>query len=76
MECPRCRAELPPVAHFCHVCGQDQRSADLARRRSFAAKPDEPVASFAQDESGKLYLVGYEGTLYRLDFTGSTLGPT
>ena len=47
MECPRCRAELPEVAHFCHVCGQDQRSADLARRKSFAAKPDEPVASFA-----------------------------
>jgi hypothetical protein len=35
------------VAHFCHVCGQDQRSADLARRKSFAARPDEPVASFA-----------------------------
>jgi PrsW family intramembrane metalloprotease len=47
LECPRCRAELPEVAHFCHVCGQDQRSADFARRRSFAAKPDEPVASFA-----------------------------
>ena len=47
MNCPRCHAELPDVAHFCHVCGQDVRSDDLARRRSFAAKPDEPVASFA-----------------------------
>lgn len=47
MECPRCRTELPEVAHFCHVCGQDLRSGDLARRKSFAAKPDEPVASFA-----------------------------
>jgi hypothetical protein len=47
VECPRCRTDLPEVAHFCHVCGQDLRSADLARRRSFAAKPDEPVASFA-----------------------------
>ena len=47
MQCPRCRAELPEVAHFCHICGQDQRSADLTRRKSFAAKPDEPVASFA-----------------------------
>ncbi len=47
MQCSRCRTELPPVAHFCHVCGRDQRSPDLARRRSFAAKPDEPVASFA-----------------------------
>ena len=47
MNCPRCHAELPDVAHFCHVCGQDVRSEDLTRRRSFAAKPDEPVASFA-----------------------------
>lgn len=47
MNCPRCHAELPDVAHFCHVCGQDVRSDDLTRRRSFAAKPDEPVASFA-----------------------------
>ena len=47
LNCPRCHAELPDVAHFCHVCGQDVRSDDLTRRRSFAAKPDEPVASFA-----------------------------
>ncbi|GAB3761568.1 PrsW family intramembrane metalloprotease [Microlunatus parietis] len=47
MECPRCRAELPEVAHFCHVCGQDQRSGDQARRKAFAVKPDEPVTSFA-----------------------------
>ena len=47
MDCPRCHAQLPEVAHFCHVCGQDQRSGDAARRRSFAARPDEPVASFA-----------------------------
>ena len=47
MECPRCHAQLPEVAHFCQVCGQDMRTGDLARRRSFAVKPDEPVASFA-----------------------------
>lgn len=47
MECPRCRAEMPEVAHFCQTCGQDMRSPDLARRKSFAVKPDEPVASFA-----------------------------
>ena len=47
MECPRCRAPIPDVAHFCQVCGLDQRSPDHARRRSFAAKPDEPVASLA-----------------------------
>jgi hypothetical protein len=47
VQCPRCRTNLTDVAHFCHVCGQDQRTADAARRRSFAARPDEPVASFA-----------------------------
>jgi hypothetical protein len=47
LNCPRCYAELPDVAHYCHVCGQDVRSDDLTRSRSFAAKPDEPVASFA-----------------------------
>ncbi len=47
MNCPRCDADLPEVAHFCHVCGADLRTADQSRRRSFAVKPDEPVASFA-----------------------------
>lgn len=47
MECPRCGAQLPDVAHFCHSCGQDMRTPDVARRKSFAVKPDEPVASFA-----------------------------
>lgn len=47
MPCPRCRADLPDAAHYCHVCGQDVRSGDVARRRSFAVKPDEPVVSFA-----------------------------
>lgn len=47
MECPRCRAQMPEVSHFCHNCGQDVVSADPDRRKSFAVKPDEPVASFA-----------------------------
>ncbi|WP_375423085.1 PrsW family glutamic-type intramembrane protease [uncultured Friedmanniella sp.] len=47
MDCPRCRAQLPEVAHFCHVCGQDLRAGDAGRRKSFAVQPDEPVASFA-----------------------------
>lgn len=47
MSCPRCGTDVPPVAHFCQRCGHDLRSPDLARRRSFAARPDEPVASFA-----------------------------
>ncbi|OYN89851.1 PrsW family glutamic-type intramembrane protease [Parenemella sanctibonifatiensis] len=47
MECPRCHATMPEVSHFCHNCGQDVRTPDLARRKTFAVKPDEPVASFA-----------------------------
>jgi hypothetical protein len=69
LECPRCRAELPEVAHFCHVCGQDQRSADLARRRSFAAKPDEPVASFALISSIMPRGAGRRPQTYRIAFT-------
>jgi len=34
------------VAHFCQRCGLDVQSDDPARRRSFAVKPDERVASF------------------------------
>lgn len=47
MECPRCHSELPEVAHFCQRCGQDVRTADVRRRKTFAVKPDEPVASFS-----------------------------
>ena len=69
MECPRCRAELPDVAHFCHICGQDQRSSDLARRKSFAAKPDEPVASFALISSIMPRGVGRRPQTYRIALT-------
>ncbi|WP_022909766.1 zinc ribbon domain-containing protein [Aestuariimicrobium kwangyangense] len=45
MSCPRCGTELPEAGHFCHACGHDLSAGDGARR-SFAAKPDEPVRSF------------------------------
>jgi hypothetical protein len=69
LECPRCRADLPEVAHFCHICGQDQRSSDLSRRRSFAAKPDEPVASFALISSIMPRGVGQRPQTYRIALT-------
>jgi PrsW family intramembrane metalloprotease len=69
LECPRCRAELPPIAHFCHVCGQDQRSADLTRRKSFAARPDEPVASFALISSIMPRGAGQRPQTYRIALT-------
>jgi hypothetical protein len=69
LECPRCRAELPEVVHFCHVCGQDQRSADFTRRRSFAARPDEPVASFALISSIMPRGAGQRPQTYRIALT-------
>ncbi|MGJ6981083.1 PrsW family intramembrane metalloprotease [Aestuariimicrobium soli] len=45
MNCPRCGTEVPEAGHFCHACGHDL-SAGEGARRSFAAKPDEPVRSF------------------------------
>ena len=69
MECPRCRADLPEVAHFCHICGQDQRSSDVARRRSFAARPDEPVASFALVSSIMPRGTGQRPQTYRMALT-------
>jgi PrsW family intramembrane metalloprotease len=69
LECPRCRAELPEVAHFCHVCGQDQRSADFARKRSYAARPDEPVASFALISSIMPRGAGQRPQTYRIALT-------
>ncbi|WP_420114237.1 PrsW family intramembrane metalloprotease [Pseudactinotalea sp.] len=47
MECPQCHTQLPDVAHYCHRCGHDVRSATESRQQHFAVKPDEPVASFA-----------------------------
>jgi RsiW-degrading membrane proteinase PrsW (M82 family) len=46
VECPRCSSDVPEVSHFCHHCGNDVRSGDAERRKAYAAKPDEPVASF------------------------------
>jgi hypothetical protein len=57
------------MAHFCHVCGQDQRSGDLTRRKSFAARPDEPVASFALISSIMPQGAGQRPQTYRIAFT-------
>jgi len=69
LQCPRCQTQLPDVAHFCFVCGQDQRSGDEARRRSFAAKPDEPVASFALVSSIMPRGAGQRPQTYRIALT-------
>ncbi len=69
MECPRCRAEMPEVAHFCQTCGQDLRSPDLARRKQFAVKPDEPVASFALISTIMPRGAGHRPQTYKLALT-------
>ena len=69
MDCPRCRTALPEVAHFCHVCGLDERSGDTGRRHSFAVKPDEPVASFALISSIMPRGAGRRPQTYRMALT-------
>jgi hypothetical protein len=74
VSCPRCRAEVPDVAHFCQQCGQDQRGAvggseRGGRRRSFAARPDEPVASFALISTIMPRGVGQRPQTYRIALT-------
>lgn len=69
MQCPRCGAHVPEVAHFCHSCGQDLRTPDVARRKSFAVKPDEPVASFALVSTIMPRGAGERPQTYRLALT-------
>jgi len=69
MECPRCHAQIPGTAHFCPECGSDRRTGDWARRRSFAAKPDEPVASFALMSSIMPQGSGQRPQTYRIALT-------
>lgn len=66
MDCPRCSAHLPEVAHFCHRCGQDLVHPEEAKRKAFAAQPDEPVASFALVSSIMPRGVGQKPQTYRL----------
>src|SRR5438552_1701572 len=37
----------PPVARFCHRCGQNLATGDAGRRGAYAVNPNEPVASFS-----------------------------
>jgi glucose/arabinose dehydrogenase len=35
-------------------------------------KSPESIASFAEDARGNLYVIGYEGMIFRIDFSGAT----
>jgi hypothetical protein len=50
------------------IWGLTQRDRSLQTVRQIGTAP-QGIASFAADESGEIYLVGYEGMIYQLDFT-------
>ena len=52
------------------IFGLTQQDRVLKMVRQIGTSP-ERIASFAQDEAGDLYLVGYEGTMFRMDFSAS-----
>ena len=66
MECPRCKSDVPEVSHFCHHCGAGLRSGDAGRRKAYAAKPDEPVASFRLVSTIMPYGTGRRPSTYRI----------
>ncbi len=50
------------------IFGLTQENGVLKMARQIGAIP-QALVSFSQDESGNLYAVGYQGTIYQLDFT-------
>jgi glucose/arabinose dehydrogenase len=50
--------------------GLKQKDRRLQAVRQIGLSPQN-IASFAQDEQGNLYVVGYEGMVYQLDFSGA-----
>ncbi|HEU0010863.1 MAG TPA: PQQ-dependent sugar dehydrogenase [Verrucomicrobiae bacterium] len=50
------------------IFGLKQQDRTLQAVRQLGTAPQN-IASFAEDEVGNLYLVGYEGMIYKLDFT-------
>jgi hypothetical protein len=49
------------------VWGLTQSDRKLSGIWQLCTSPQE-IASFARDQAGTLYLVGYQGTIFRLDF--------
>jgi glucose/arabinose dehydrogenase len=54
--------------------GLKQRDRTLQAVRQIGTAP-QGIASFAEDEEGRLYVVGYEGMVYQLDFAGAVFEP-
>ena len=53
------------------VFGLKAKDGTLQKVRQIATAPDR-VVSFGQGDRGELYLVGYEGTIYTINFEGAT----
>jgi len=52
------------------VFGLTQENRVLKTVRQIASAPQR-VVSFGRDQHGELYLVGYEGMIYKIDFDGA-----
>ena len=52
------------------ILGLKQQDRTLQVVRQIGTAP-QGIASFATDERGEIYLVGYEGMVYHLDLTGT-----
>jgi glucose/arabinose dehydrogenase len=50
------------------IWGLTQKNRTLNKVRQIGMAP-ERIVSFARDQQGELYLVGYEGTIYKMDFS-------
>ena len=52
------------------IFGVTQDNGRLKAARQIGTLPQQ-IVSFGTDEAGHIYAVGYEGTIYQLDFTGT-----
>jgi hypothetical protein len=52
------------------IWGLTQQDRELTRVREIGMAP-ERFAAFGRDDQGELYVVGYEGTIYKIDFEGT-----
>ena len=56
-----------------YIFGVAQKQGRLEAMRIIGVAP-ESLASFATDERGKIYVVGYEGMIFEVDFSGADFG--
>jgi len=52
------------------IWGLTQEKRVLKKIRQIGTAP-QPIVSFGRDEQGELYVVGYEGTIYKMDLDGT-----